>query len=114
MALAGELLPVFLANVPYALTQTWDTHRVCTYFALGVLGAMLVVLGVSFWVKWPHMPVDPRTVAGMLYYVAGSEGLLRKTVEPSRDPWEENGEMYFYARVKSRDGRARMAVDAVW
>ncbi|KAK1752233.1 hypothetical protein QBC47DRAFT_463559 [Echria macrotheca] len=28
MSLSAELLPTFLSNIPYALTQTYDTHRV--------------------------------------------------------------------------------------
>lgn len=118
MALAGELLPAFLANVPYALNLTWDTHCVCTYFSLAILGAMVVVLGASMCVTWPHMPVDPRTVAGMVYYVVGSEGLLREVVAAAGR--ESQGKKlvleggYFYARLEGDGGRGRrMGVEAV-
>jgi len=117
MALAGELLPAFLANVPYSLTLTWDTHLVCTYTSLAILGAMVVVLVASMCVTWPHMPVDPRTVAGMVYYVAGSEGLLRDVVVAAGT--ESQGKRleleggYFYAKLNGEGGRKRMVVDAV-
>ncbi|KAK5657249.1 hypothetical protein OQA88_3308 [Cercophora sp. LCS_1] len=68
MAVLAELLPVLLANIPYALTQTFGTHTTCTYLALVILGAMVMVLGGSLLVKWPDLPVDPRTLAGAAFY----------------------------------------------
>ena len=79
MAGAAELLlPALLANVPFALTQTYAGHVGSTIAALILLGAMLVVLVASLvFVRWPHLPVDPRTLAGAIYYVVGSRRLRR-------------------------------------
>ncbi len=79
MAGAAELLlPALLANVPFALTQTYAGHVGSTIAALVLLGAMLAVLVASLaFVRWPHLPVDPRTLAGAIYYVAGSRRLRR-------------------------------------
>lgn len=33
---------------------------------------MVLVIVVSFFVEWPHMPVDPSTIAGAMYYVCDS------------------------------------------
>lgn len=113
IAVLAELLPVLLANIPYALTQTLLTHTVCTYLALGVLGAMVLVLGGTVvLVRWPDVPLDPRTVGGAVYYVAGSEGLVREVVA-ARGEGREVGERYFYGggRVDDAGGRGRMGVD---
>ena len=77
MAGAAELLlPALLANVPFALTQTYAGHVGSTIAALVLLGAMLAVLVASLvFVRWPHLPVDPRTLAGAIYYVVGSRRL---------------------------------------
>jgi fluoride exporter len=117
MALAGELLLAFLANVLYSLNLTWDTYYVYIYFSLAILSTMVVVLGASMYVTWPYMPVDPRTVAGMMYYVAGSEGLLREVVAAAGTNSQgkklvlEGG--YFYVRLDGDNGGRRMAVDAI-
>ncbi|KAK0740018.1 hypothetical protein B0T18DRAFT_490804 [Schizothecium vesticola] len=113
MAVLAELLPVLLANIPYALTQTLLTHTVCTYLALGVLGAMVLVLGGTVvLVRWPDVPLDPRTVGGAVFYVAGSEGLVREVVAARGGGRELDGR-YFYGgeRVDDAGGRGRMVVD---
>ncbi|KAK0654841.1 hypothetical protein B0T16DRAFT_450599 [Cercophora newfieldiana] len=120
MALAGELLPAFLANIPYALTQTWNTHRLSTYASLTILSAMVVVLAASMCVTWPYLPVDPRTMAGMVYYVSGSEALREDVVRAEGRAAEEKGVgrgrglelggKYCYGRVDGSDGKGRMAV----
>ncbi|RYP22650.1 hypothetical protein DL765_001500 [Monosporascus sp. GIB2] len=68
----SELLPVLLAEIPFRVSQTYLVHRITTWSAVGILGIMLLVLIASFFVKWPHMPLDPTTVAGAMYYVADS------------------------------------------
>jgi len=107
MSLAGELLPVFLANIPYALTLTYDTHRTCTFLSLAILGVMVLVLVATLFVQWPFMPVDPRTLVGAMYYVVDSEMLMRELA--AREKSCES--RYFYSRVVGSNGQARMAVD---
>ena len=126
MAVLAELLPVVLANIPYSLTQTLTTHNVCTYISLGILGSMVAVLGGSLFVRWPHMPVDPRTLAGAIYYVADSELLLNDVAEAAGQTTATQGTLaemeqrlikmdrrYYYGRVLGSNGKSRMVVDAV-
>lgn len=121
MAVAAEFLPVLLANIPYSLTQTRAVHDGCTGGALAVLSAMIAVLAWSMFVRFPHMPVDPRTVAGAAYYTADSPGLLRdltgQTIS-TLDRKARNAQVgrlhrnYYYARVVGAHAQERMAVDA--
>lgn len=70
----SEFLPIPL-NVPFRVTQTWITHRICTWIAVGVLGLMLLVVLGSFWMRWPDKSVDSSTLGGRggrMYYVADS------------------------------------------
>ncbi|RYP75207.1 hypothetical protein DL771_002532 [Monosporascus sp. 5C6A] len=68
----SEFLPVVLAEIPFRVSQTYLVHRITTWSAVGILCIMLLVLVSSFFIKWPHMPLDPTTVAGAMYYVADS------------------------------------------
>ena len=73
-AVMSEFMPILLNNVPFRLTQTWETHMGCAWTAAGMLAWMLlVVLGSWLFIKWPKMPVTANTVAGLWYYVADSE-----------------------------------------
>src|SRR3569833_4118932 len=75
VAFAGVLsmfTPSFLANIPYKLTLTWTTYRVCTWLSVAILVIMILVLIGSGIVKWPSLPVEPSTIAGCMYYVSFS------------------------------------------
>ncbi|ORY56864.1 uncharacterized protein BCR38DRAFT_304169, partial [Pseudomassariella vexata] len=73
----SEILTIFLANVPFRVTQTYLVHRICTWTAVGIICVMVLVVIASFYVKWPHMPVNPSTIAGAVYYVCDSWMLER-------------------------------------
>lgn len=74
--IAEIFLPALLANVPFALTQTYAGWVTSTAASLAVLSAMVAVLLVSLvFSRWPHMPVDPRTLAGAIYYFSESSKL---------------------------------------
>ncbi|KAK3370609.1 hypothetical protein B0H63DRAFT_403175 [Podospora didyma] len=122
MAVSSEMLPIVLSNIPYTLTQTLDTHNVCTYISLAIMAAMVLMLAASMFVRWPHMPVDPCTVAGALYYVADSASLMQdvrgcslSTMDRrTRDKLiQDLDRKYSYGRVMGSSGRMRMAVDNV-
>ncbi|ROV91903.1 hypothetical protein VPNG_09763 [Cytospora leucostoma] len=69
----GELcLPVTLSLVPFSLLETYKTQLVCAWLSISILCLMILVLVSSFFITWPHMPVDPRTVAGAMFYVCDS------------------------------------------
>ena len=121
LAVVSELLPVFLSNIPFQLTQTHMTHVVCTHLTLAILVTMVLVLAVSMFVRWPHMPVDPCSVAGAAYYVADSAmlsemtgcGLATKHPGQLRGHFRGLGQCYFYGLIDAASGRARMVVDSV-
>ena len=115
----SEFLPILLNNVPFRLTQTWATHRICTWTAVGVLALMLLVVLGTFWVRWPDMPVDPSTVAGAMYYVAdsrvvdglGGVSLLRGREREKRV--EGLGGMYEFGEVWGARAGRRIGIDMV-
>lgn len=74
VAVLSEFLPALLANVPYRVVQTSQTHAACVYLSASIIGLMIVVTFASFFVEWPHMPVDPSTLAGAMYYVSAARG----------------------------------------
>ncbi|KAK0648063.1 hypothetical protein B0T16DRAFT_326646 [Cercophora newfieldiana] len=115
MAILGEGLPVVLSNVPYTLTQTRKTHDVCMGLSVGIMSGMVLLLMGGMWTRWPHMPVDPRTLGGCVWYVADSGALVEEVSARVREGSNEleklEGE-YFYGRVAGSDGRKRMVVDA--
>ncbi|KAI0180731.1 hypothetical protein GGR52DRAFT_577512 [Hypoxylon sp. FL1284] len=117
-SILSEFLTIFLGNIPFRITQTFLIHSVCTWSAVGILCIMILVVMGSFFVTWPHMPVDPSTVAGAMYYVCDSwmlgrfEGLSTMT-RNDRD-WRVN-EMklkYEFGEIRSASGITRVGVDA--
>lgn len=129
MTLASEFLPVLLANVPYNVTQTLQASVVCARLVAVVLVLMLLTLLASFVaVRWPALPADPRTIAGVMYYVVDShvlpaalEGIadttggacvaLMDTAEKTARV-RQLGRRYYYGDIVGRSGRRRLAVDA--
>ncbi len=73
--LADVCLPVTLSHVPFSLVETFDTSWCAPGSASPSSSAPAAAVAASFFIRWPHMPVDPRTVAGALYYVCDSHML---------------------------------------
>ncbi|KAJ0271780.1 hypothetical protein CBS470a_012993 [Colletotrichum nupharicola] len=100
MSILAEFLPILFANVPYNLTQTLKSHNVCATISLTVLALMLASMVASLFIKWPELPVDPRSIAGALYYVAESrmledfEGLSKLDSEEREKKVKELGRRY--------------------
>ncbi len=124
----AEFMPILLNNVPFRVTQTWVAHQVCTWLAVAVLGLMVLVVVASFFVRWPHMPVDPSTIAGAMYYVCDSPGLVSppggshhrfgaglSTLDGrERDRRVANmGGCYRFGPMRGVSGLARIGLDAV-
>jgi hypothetical protein len=114
----SEFLPVLLSNVPHKLTQVLAPTLVCTRLSLAVLGAMVLVVVWSFFVAWPPMPVDPRSVAGMMWYVCESRRLLDDCAGLAEVGGRERerrvremGRRYFYGDVAKGNGGGRLGVD---
>ena len=66
----AELLPLLLGNVAFEASDSHIGIRFCTWFAVAILFILLLVAATSFRVQWPHMPLDPTTVAGAVYYTS--------------------------------------------
>lgn len=119
-AILSECMPVLLNNVPFRVTQTWATHMVCTWMAVGILCLMWLVVVGSFFVRWNHMPVDPSTIAGAMYYVCDSgmlanfEGL--STLRKKERDWRINelGLRYRFGRMMGVSGAKRIGIDALF
>ncbi|KAM7194051.1 hypothetical protein V8F20_008147 [Naviculisporaceae sp. PSN 640] len=117
-AILSELLPVFLANVFFSLSQTNKTATACASISSIILGLSILVLVYSFFVKWPPMPVDPRSIAGVMYYISLSHMLdsgdfagVSEMDGKERERWiEEKGRRYFYGVLVGGSWR-RLGVD---
>ncbi|KAF0320372.1 hypothetical protein GQ607_012468 [Colletotrichum asianum] len=118
MSILAEFLPILFANVPYNLTQTLKSHNVCATISLTILALMLASMVASLCIKWPELPVDPRSIAGALYYVAESrmledfEGISKLDSEEREKRVKELGRRYFYGGLTGSNGK-RMGVESV-
>ena len=116
-AVLSEFLPILLSEVPFRVSQTFLVHLITTWSAVGVLGTMVLVLLCSFFVKWPHLTVDPTTIAGAMYYVTDSYMLsnfqgLSTLERKERDKGVTNlGLRYEFGRVMGLSGKTRLGVD---
>ncbi|KAI2616253.1 hypothetical protein GGR54DRAFT_649523 [Hypoxylon sp. NC1633] len=118
ISILSEFLTIFLSNIPFRVTQTFLAHQVCTWAAVGILCVMVLVVVGSFFVMWPHMPVDPSTIAGAMYYVCDSWMLSRLeglSTSRRRDrDWlvNEMGLRYEFGEIRGASGIVRIGVDA--
>ncbi|KXH45929.1 hypothetical protein CSAL01_09157 [Colletotrichum salicis] len=118
MSIIAEFLPMLLANVPYNLTQTLSSHNICSIISITILVLMMVAVGASLFIKWPEMPVDPRSIAGAMYYVSESrmpddfEGLSQLSSFDRKKKVGELGRRYLYGALTGKYGR-RMGVESV-
>ncbi|KAF3761413.1 hypothetical protein M406DRAFT_233216, partial [Cryphonectria parasitica EP155] len=115
--LAELCLPVTLSHVPFSAVETYMTQVVCTWLSAAILALMSSTLLLSFFVRWPHMPVDPRTVAGAMFYVCDSwmlDSLEGMSVldKPGRD-WSVRSmrHRYGYGFINGMSGKSRIGVD---
>ena len=117
-AILSEFLPVILSNVPFNLAQTGTAATICAILSCLFLGFMLIVLGASFFVRYPPMPVDPRCVAGLLWYVSKSrmledfEGMSRLERKEREQRVKEMGKRYFYGVLAGEGQGTRLGVDS--
>ncbi|EAQ93095.1 hypothetical protein CHGG_01330 [Chaetomium globosum CBS 148.51] len=113
----SEFLPVVLSNVPFNLAQTGTAATVCAVLSCVALGLLIAVLGASFAVRYPPMPVDPRCVAGLMWYVARSGmvadfgGVSRLSGEEREKRVKGMGRRYFYGVLEGDGEGVRLGVD---
>ncbi|KAK1755909.1 hypothetical protein QBC47DRAFT_299683 [Echria macrotheca] len=119
-SILAEFMPILLNNVPYRLTQTYTTHTVCTWLAVGILFFMWLVIVASFFVSWPHMPVDPSTIAGAMFYVCDSqmlasfEGLSVLSKEERNRRVRDMKAEFRFGQMRGVSGVRRVGVDRVY
>jgi hypothetical protein len=71
-AILSESLGILLSNIPFQVTLTFLVYQISAWAAVGILSLMIFLVVLSFWVKWPPIPVDPSTIAGAMYYLSDS------------------------------------------
>lgn len=69
-SLVSEFMPVLLLNIPFGMVKNNVTQLVCTWMTVCFLIGMIFVLASSLLMHWPHLPIDPSTIAGALYYAS--------------------------------------------
>lgn len=116
MAVLAQFLPITLANVPYDLTQTESTNSICSRLSVALLAVMICALFGMLFVSFPPLPVDPRSVAGAMWYVADArwvsklEGVTLMTGKERERRMEELGGRWYYGMADTRVGN-RMTVE---
>jgi hypothetical protein len=76
VAILSDVLPAFLANVPYEAVVEARVSTACTWLAVSALCVMVLLVIWSFFISWPHLPIDPSTIAGGMYYAVLPETFL--------------------------------------
>lgn len=115
--LAELFLPVTLSHVPFSHLDTYQTQRVCTWLSVSTLALMILVILYSFLIRWPHMPADPRTIAGAMFYVCDSwmlgtmEGMATLGKKERDSTVRSQRLRYEFASSKGVSGKERMNVD---
>ncbi|KAF4497843.1 hypothetical protein FAGAP_6010 [Fusarium agapanthi] len=117
MAIFSEFMPILLANIPYSLSQVRVSHDICARLSVGILALMAITILLSFIVRWPDIPVDPRSIAGAMYYVSESNmvdhfsGMADMDGEERKQRIRELGGTYLYGKLTTRTGEKRPAVE---
>ncbi|KAK0386629.1 hypothetical protein NLU13_6464 [Sarocladium strictum] len=112
MAVLADFLPMLFANVPYDLSQAEVVHLVCARVAAGLLLLMVVVLFATMFARWPELPVDPRSVAGQMWYVAEArwaaerlDGIGLMSERERKDLFDSMGGKWYYSVTRADNGR---------
>ncbi|CAF3538565.1 unnamed protein product [Fusarium graminearum] len=117
MAIFSEFMPILLANIPYSLSQVRISHDICARISVGILALMAITIIISFLIRWPDMPVDPRSIAGAMYYVSESNmvdhfsGMAAMDGDERKQRIKELGGTYLYGELTTRSGERRPAVE---
>ncbi|GKU02813.1 hypothetical protein FLAG1_05905 [Fusarium langsethiae] len=117
MAIFSEFMPILLANIPYSLSQVRISHDICARISVGILALMALTIIISFLIRWPDMPVDPRSIAGAMYYVSESNmvdhfsGMAAMDGDERKQRIKELGGTYLYGELTTRSGERRPAVE---
>lgn len=122
-AILAEAMPILLHNLPsrgdLIASKHSSLYQACTWTSVGILCVMLAVITTSFFVSWPHMPSDPSSPAGAMFYVCDSPGMawaLEGTALLSQRERDSGvralGMTYEFGAMEGMSGRRRVGVDA--
>lgn len=106
-----------LSHVPFSRADKLSTEKICIWISVTVLALMLLVVLASLVVDWPHMPVDPRTIAGAMFYVCDSrvlgqlEGMAVVSKKERDLEVRHLRSRYGFGVVRGVSGGERMGVD---
>lgn len=67
VAMAAEFLPIFLANVPYNMSELQVVYEFSYWVTLCVVCIMVLLIAASFFIHWTRLPADPSTLAGAIH-----------------------------------------------
>lgn len=115
--LAELILPVTLSHIPFSHLDTYETQLVCAWLSISILALMILIIVYSFFMRWPNMPVDPRTIAGAMFYVCDS--WMLDTMEGATTLGKKQRDSFIYSQKlgyefavsKGVSGKERMNVD---
>lgn len=65
--MAAEFLPIFLANVPFNMSELKVVYEFSYWVTLCVVCIMVLLIVASFLIRWTRLPADPSTLAGAIY-----------------------------------------------
>lgn len=115
----AKFVPTLLSTVPFSPIQTWQLHLVCSWMTVGCLGFMSLVLlyGVLF-VHYPPLPIDPRTLAGRIYYLCDSAAVedFEGLALVSGREWKERVDgrnKYRFGKMIGVSGEVRVGLERV-
>ncbi|KAI0100282.1 hypothetical protein GGR51DRAFT_358806 [Nemania sp. FL0031] len=110
----SQSLSIFLSNVPFQVTQTLLVYKISVWTSVGIMSSMFLILLVSFFIKWPDMPVGPGTIAGAMYYLCGTtemfEGLGTLSKEKRDRTITDMGLLYEFGETVSAVGDSRIGL----
>ncbi|KUJ24517.1 uncharacterized protein LY89DRAFT_571748 [Mollisia scopiformis] len=114
----SKVTPLLLSNIPFRITQTWETHKVCAWMTVAILAFMIVVLVWCFLeeARWPYMPLDPNTIAGSMYYLCDSpilgdfEGTSRLSQKELKARLKGIGKDYRFGEMVGVSGQSRIGI----
>ncbi len=116
-AVLAKSMPILLSIVPFQGTPTWTTHEVCTWLAVAILILMNLVLTWSLFIRWPRLPAEPDTIAGILCYICDSAMLrdfenMSTLSKKQRDRYVEKAAMkYRLGTLSGASGAKRIGID---
>ncbi|KAK4220874.1 hypothetical protein QBC38DRAFT_404250 [Podospora fimiseda] len=86
ITLLSRFLPMVMTNIAYTNQQTYPSFLICSGMSIAILGLMsLTLIGSMLLIKFPNLPMEVRTVAGLGWYVVNAKSYHGIFVNGDRD-----------------------------